>query len=797
MKKTVNFKTNVQLKSVVGKDLINDDSIAIIELIKNSYDALSPKADILFDGIKGANSDKKLATASLTVSDRGKGMGVEDIEEKWLNIAYSEKKNESSHSSRPLAGNKGVGRFSCDRLGKELNLYTKQEGKEIVHLYVDWTQFEVNSQDKEIQHIDIALQTISQEEFIKETGVKDFGHGTILQISHLRSPWGLKKLKSLRKAIERFANPNQQYEVDSFTVEIFCPEYIQYDEEAKKNKKLKKGDLVNGVVENQIFKGLDFKTSYIESTIDESGDFITTTLTHRGDLLFTLIEKNPYNQLNNIKLVIYFLGQVQKALFRRNAEITSKDFGSIFLFVNGFRVSPYGDPGDDWLMMDQRKAQGHSRYLGTRDVLGRVELSGNQWQVISSREGIVKDEAYLQLTDATNGFCIRTLRKLEKYVVEGIEWDSTSTHQKLFNKIVSDPEWSEGDIDFRVSEEEKKRQILSLLTSIITISTSPEEIEAIEFDHRLLEMLKEEGDQRIAELLSSFEGLDIKVANTRQINTIHDALKKQRLKLEAEKKRAKKLEEENIKLQTKAKKLEKAARTYKQKAQIKEEENLFLKASSSQDLEDVINMHHHIIISADIIRQEAEYWTKRLITGKKVTTEDLVACFQTVSFENSKVLRYSQFATKKNFKVAAQNVKGDIVKYVEDYIAQIAEVSAFSKLNVSFSNPDKATLSRGYKPIELTIVIDNLLNNSDKANAKTVRIAVEERPNGKIAFCISDDGHGLPSDIPAKELFNRGVTTTDGSGLGLHHVREIVKKMKGKISFDEAVTKGTSVTVEI
>ncbi|WP_319542720.1 ATP-binding protein [uncultured Pseudodesulfovibrio sp.] len=796
MRKSVNFKTNVQLKSVVGKDLINDDSIAIIELVKNSYDAFSPNADILFQNIKGASSEDELADACIMISDSGKGMTISDIEEKWLNIAYSEKKN-AKDKLRQLAGNKGVGRFSCDRLGKELNLYTRQTGNEIVHLFVDWTRFEIDSQDKEIQHIDIELRTISQDELFDSVGIRHFEQGTILHISNLRNPWGTKKLKALRKALERFANPNQKYEVDSFIITLKCPDYNEHDDDIRNSPNFKKGDLINGVIENQIFKGLDFKTSYIESVIDEPGDYITTTMTHRGDRLFTLIEKNPYNQLKDVNLVVYFLGQVQKAHFKRNAEITSKDFGSIFLFVNGFRVSPYGDPGDDWLQIDQRKAQGTKRYLGTRDTLGRIELTGDQWQIISSREGIVKDEAFAQLTNLTDGFFMRALKKLERYVVEGINWDSTGTHQKLFNKIVSDPQWVESDIDLKEGEEAKRLRILNLLTSIITISTKPDEIEAIEFDHQLLEMLKEEGDQRITELLESFENLDINVANTRQINSIHDALKKQRLKLEAEKDRAKKLEEENIKLQSKAKKLEQAAKTYKKKAKIQEEENFFLKASASQDLDDVINMHHHIIISADIIRQEAEYWTKRLISGKEVTPEDLIACFQTVSFENSKVLRYSQFATKKNFKVAAQNVKGDLVRYIEGYISQIKEVSAFSKLNVTFANPDNASLSRGYKPIELTIVIDNLLNNSEKANARNVQIAVEERPKGKIAIIVNDDGDGLPSGIPTKDLFNRGVTTTDGSGLGLHHVREIIKKMKGKIAFEEESSVGTTIVMEI
>ena len=53
-----------------------------------------------------------------------------DIENKWLNIAYSEKKEKKEEYGRTLAGNKGVGRFSCDRLGKYLTIYTKQKNQQ-------------------------------------------------------------------------------------------------------------------------------------------------------------------------------------------------------------------------------------------------------------------------------------------------------------------------------------------------------------------------------------------------------------------------------------------------------------------------------------------------------------------------------------------------------------------------------------------------------------------------------------------------------------------------------------------
>ena len=93
----VHFRTNALLKSIIGKDLITDDNIAVLELVKNSFDAGSKKVDITFKNIlKNDDSDKIKfptdASSKLIIKDVGIGMAEFDITEKWLNIAYSEKK---------------------------------------------------------------------------------------------------------------------------------------------------------------------------------------------------------------------------------------------------------------------------------------------------------------------------------------------------------------------------------------------------------------------------------------------------------------------------------------------------------------------------------------------------------------------------------------------------------------------------------------------------------------------------------------------------------------------------------
>ena len=137
MNKSTHFKANAGLKDILGRGLIYDDNIAIIELVKNSQDADSPKVEIEFINAESLSEESKLL-----IRDNGTGMDMFDIENKWLNMAYSEKKGTLKSNKEAYAGNKGIGRFSCDRLGSQLILYTKKENSIPLKLYINWNDFE-------------------------------------------------------------------------------------------------------------------------------------------------------------------------------------------------------------------------------------------------------------------------------------------------------------------------------------------------------------------------------------------------------------------------------------------------------------------------------------------------------------------------------------------------------------------------------------------------------------------------------------------------------------------------------
>ena len=116
----------------------------------------------------------------------------------------------------------------------------------------------------------------------------------------------------------------------------------------------------------------------------------------------------------------YYLNQSAKLTFARRIGLPSVRFGSVFLFRNGFRVYPIGEEHNDWFGFDRRKQQGFKRFLGTRDVIGRVDVRGTDkdFQEASSRnQGLIETPAVEQLRRAVMYHC---LMRLEKGLAHGV-----------------------------------------------------------------------------------------------------------------------------------------------------------------------------------------------------------------------------------------------------------------------------------------------------------------------------------------------------------------------------------------
>ena len=165
----------------------------------------------------------------------------------------------------------------------------------------------------------------------------------------------------------------------------------------------------------------------------------------------------------------------------------------------------------------------------------------------------------------------------------------------------------------------------------------------------------------------------------------------------------------------------------------------------------------------------------------EISKNDWIDFLEQMSFRNRQIMTASRFATKKGFRHQAVDVDADLAVYIRDYVATISSLWGPRGVQMK-AKGDGKRFKRGFRPIEIGILIDNLISNAAKAKATSILFSCQVASGAapELVIVVADNGTGWPDEIePADRAFEKGVTTTDGSGLGLFHVRQIVEGMGG------------------
>lgn len=198
------FKPRARIIKTIGEELISNDNVAVVELVKNSYDADSPIVEITFNGIvKERQEGKKIkkyidkTDASIVIYDEGKGMDFHTIETAWMEPATNfKKKNENQNTKRKFTGEKGIGRFASAKLASKLDLITKQKDSDEIVVHFNWDDF--SDEDNYLENISVNWE-IRQSTEIKNSG-------TILKLNNLNNDWEEEKIRELRVTLSRLLN---------------------------------------------------------------------------------------------------------------------------------------------------------------------------------------------------------------------------------------------------------------------------------------------------------------------------------------------------------------------------------------------------------------------------------------------------------------------------------------------------------------------------------------------------------------------------------------------------------------
>jgi len=798
----LSFDVKTGMKNIIGRDLITDDFIAIYELVKNSYDAYANNVTITF------------SKNEIIIADNGKGMSKTDLEKKWFAVAYSAKKDntedddlkKSSHlnnlkSRRFFAGAKGVGRFSCDRLGSKLELITSKINSGIIYkVDVDWTEFEKDAQQS-FDSIQIPYESVNDINCFP----KDKNHGTVLKIKDLNTNWTEGKLRELRRSLEKLINPFSKE--NSFSIEIEAIDFIDSDNASNNIK-------INGIVGNSILKIFDLKTTQIFLKLKEN--LITTKIIDRGTLIYHIEEENNYSSLiNDLEINLYYLNRSAKINFGKLMDIEPVNYGNVFLFKNGFRVQPYGNPGDDSWEIDRRKQQGYNRFLGTRELFGKVDLiteNFNEFKEVSSRDGgLVESNGKKLLFEI---FSNKAFSRLERYVA-GVLWGEAFKRKNYFlNEELAE--------SFRkdLKEDKDKDFFEDALNNIgskidfvnlIKTLTDDKNIKIIDYNRDLVNLVNEKLDIVQPKFISDLEKIAKKTNDSELFNQVkltednfNKILKeKEEAQIREENERIKRVEAEKLaeierlkreeaekKQREEAEKRKKAEFEARESELRRREEEIKrkeaeqeahsrkiqldrLKAAETIEYKDLRDSNHIIGVYADDISKKIQLIKRKIDKKGALSKEELLSFLQEISLVNEKINTITKFTTKSGFLQARLSTNENIISYIENYVKNIYG-SLHKEMTYEFIISCNEFV-KNFQPIELSVVLDNILNNSKKKGASKVIFDFRKENENLILF-IRDIGKPLDNNIAKELIFEEGVTSTKGAGLGLSHVRRILEK---------------------
>lgn len=764
----LHFDVKSGLKRVLGRELITNDEVAIFELVKNSFDAKASRVWLYFDSNR------------VVIADNGSGMTFEDVKNKWLSVAYSSKREvngdfrDIAASRTHFAGSKGIGRFSSDRLGERIRLQTRSntdEAQPVQQVDIDWSLFERDDLER---FESIPLRHSEHDEFTipSALNLEHFGpnlrHGTVLEISGLRQVWDRDSLKKLKSSLAKLINPFGST-TDDFSIIVVAPDERAADTKAravakKRGEEIPAREVINGRVGNFIFSALRDKTTFISVSIEDGS--ILTTLTDRGELVYSIRERNedyPLLDGSNFHCDIFYLNQSARLTFARRVGLPSVQFGSVFLFRNDFRVFPIGEENDDWFGFNRRKQQGHSRYLGGREVIGRIDISGDEsrFQEASSRnQGLIETPAVVQLQRFVMENC---LKRLEKYVVP-VSWvDKGESSSEDISRLLTDP---------------GKARVAKAVASLVDNS----DIELIDFSRQLISTLNERSSE-FEGSIASIRAIAEKVNDSSLLEKVSKAERRfeelRQSEIEA-RRTADRERDAAIAATARAEAAEAAAEEVSAQIETEKRRSHFLESIVDIDAATILNLHHQVTIYSVNSAQQIENFLTDTAGMDLVPRSAVLSAFEQLSYLNAKIYAVARFAARARFQLDSEKITTNLPEFITDYIQEIAKQFSSARMRIDVHNSHPG-IEATFNPIDVSIIVDNLISNASKAKATMVEFSMTQDGKSGMLLTVRDTGRGISKGVDPSRIFDMGYTTTRGSGLGLYHVRHMLGLIGGTI----------------
>ena len=428
----VDARTVLQL----GRQSIKDNATAVLELVKNSYDA---DADVVEVEIYSHKGD-----GYIRVADNGVGMTEDVIDNAWLRIGFSAKREDTiSKRNRRKTGEKGVGRISVDKLGSTLELRTKAVGHQEIGLVIDWNLFDVEGKD--VSEVPVTMLQDVEVNLPRQTE-GTASSGTELIIRGLRDQWTPEEVRELYEELSVLTPPFEQ--VQDFKIILSTDITTDY----------------KGLVTSPFQEA-----ALIELKADFDGETLHYDLLDRSDsaVPFTQSAAINWKQLVQrvtpgrsvreqamigpvgLKLLFYLRSQTS-VLSESGIQLANlRDFldrnAGVKVYRDNIRVRPYGDPATpdgDWLGLNRRRVQdpaGLNRityHFNANQVVGAVFLGRDinpELVDSASREGLLHGPAF----DDMRALTLSCLSLMEMHRIQVNQRSPSNQEQSPPGKVLS------------------------------------------------------------------------------------------------------------------------------------------------------------------------------------------------------------------------------------------------------------------------------------------------------------------------------------------------------------------------
>jgi len=394
MKQQIPFRIHPRVFAALGEDLVTNDVVAILELVKNSYDAFATRVDVVF-----RKSDR--IGSYLDIKDNGVGMNRATIEDAWCVVATPYRQNNpiatSGKKTRRVVGEKGLGRLSAARLGKKLRMLTKSDSEPCWLVKVDWSAL---SEEESLDKCFVTCRPFTGTLPFEETGTR-------LRILHLYSDWRTDQIDDLAENLARLISPFSK--VDDFAIhliapdseqdetvstEIVAPEFLSHPPYLIRGQVTSKGEVKARYEFHPVAGGRSrlCSVSITWSDIRKESEFAEK-----------LKEDSPGCGPFEFEIRAWDIGSDDTRDIAEHFDIAKGNIRrairahkGISVYRDAILVIPKSEENRDWLGLDLRRVSRVGNRLSTSQIVGYVSITASdnrRIQDTSDRENLARNAA--------------------------------------------------------------------------------------------------------------------------------------------------------------------------------------------------------------------------------------------------------------------------------------------------------------------------------------------------------------------------------------------------------------------